>query len=45
MNKEIMRALRMNRQQYIRYLQSIVIETPKKSELPENKTDSDDSHH
>lgn len=39
MNKEIMRALRMNRHQYLRYLQSIVIETPIKSELPESKTD------
>ena len=39
MNKEIMRSLGWSRQKYYRYLQSIVIETPIKSELPESKTD------
>jgi len=34
-----MKALRLNRQQYRRLLESIVIETPKISELPESKTD------
>jgi hypothetical protein len=32
-------ALGLNRKQYRRLLQSIVIETPKISELPESKTD------
>ena len=41
MNKELMKALGLSRQKYIRYLQSIVIETPKKPKLPENITDSD----
>ena len=45
MNKEIMRALGMNRQQYIRFLEPILIEIPKNSESPENKKDSEDSEH
>ena len=45
MNTEIMRALGMNRQEYKRFLEPILIETPKKTELPENETDSDDSEH
>lgn len=44
MNKEIMRVLGFKkRQEYIRFLEPTLIETPKKSELPENKPDSEDS--
>jgi|GEM_PF-3388609 len=39
MNKEIMKSLGLNRKQYRRLLQSIVIKTPNISELPESKTD------
>lgn len=45
MNKEIMKSLGLNRKQYRRLLQSIVIETPKKPKLPESKTDPDNGEH
>ena len=39
MNKETMKSLGLNRKQYRRLLQSIVIKTPNISELSESKTD------